>query len=140
MALIIVLFLTLNLSIKSRVAFTCKHYIFVIAAYLQDMERAVNTWCKQNSPPTEWLLSVQLRHLCAYLDVYLETSYPSNFPQSTVFFKDVWYIDKKQLVYFLYLPFTFQCPQSKKTVQVQEIRSRHIYPVLNVVRSNWFKC
>lgn len=56
----------------------------------QDMERAVNTIFQQNKPQTEWLLSVQLRHLCAFLDIYLETTYPNNFPQSTVFFKDVW--------------------------------------------------
>lgn len=54
------------------------------------MERAVNTGFKQTSPATEWILSVQLRHLCAYLDMYLETSYPNSYPQSTVFFNDVW--------------------------------------------------
>lgn len=53
------------------------------------MEKAVNIgWEKaKNSAP--WLLTAQLRHLCAYLDVYLETLAPENFPQNMVFFKKV---------------------------------------------------
>lgn len=54
------------------------------------MERAVNVGWNHGMASADWLLSVQLRHLCAFLDVYLETTVPDNFPQSTVFFKNVW--------------------------------------------------
>ncbi|KAF5293697.1 hypothetical protein FQA39_LY03182 [Lamprigera yunnana] len=56
---------------------------------VRDMERAVNVGCSGKSVNATTLLAIQLAHLCAYFDVYLEIMSPSNFPQNAVFFKDI---------------------------------------------------
>ncbi|KRT79206.1 hypothetical protein AMK59_8054, partial [Oryctes borbonicus] len=56
---------------------------------IRDMERAVNLGWSTAISSASWVLSAQLRHLCSFLDVYLESLTPSVFPQKTVFFKSV---------------------------------------------------
>lgn len=54
------------------------------------MERAVNLGWEKEKNNAGWLLTAQLRYLCGYFDVYLETlSSDSNFPQNMVFFRKV---------------------------------------------------
>ncbi|XP_018332328.1 THO complex subunit 5 homolog B [Agrilus planipennis] len=56
---------------------------------VRDMERAVNVgWC-HGSSCAEWLLAAQIKCLCMYFDVYLETSDPAAFQQNVVFFRNV---------------------------------------------------
>nr|XP_022916445.1 THO complex subunit 5 homolog A [Onthophagus taurus]XP_022916446.1 THO complex subunit 5 homolog A [Onthophagus taurus] len=56
---------------------------------VRDMERALNV-INEKWKGLSCLLVIQIRHLCAYFDVYLETiSGNSGFPQSTVFFQGV---------------------------------------------------
>lgn len=56
---------------------------------IRDMERSLNVGWDQLSKSANWLLSVQIRHLCAYFDVYLETLDSNVFPQNSVFFRNV---------------------------------------------------
>lgn len=67
---------------------------------IRDMERAINISWNQGYASASWLLAVQLRHLCSYLDVYLETG-SGSFPQNTVFFRNVSGRNRRR-------PFTFR--------------------------------
>lgn len=54
---------------------------------IRDMERTMNVDWEHDMTNAGWLLSLQLRHLCAYLDIYLETTAGNVFPQTASFFK-----------------------------------------------------
>ncbi|KAK9719899.1 Fms-interacting protein/Thoc5 [Popillia japonica] len=56
---------------------------------IRDMERAINLGWSTAISSASWILSAQFRHLCSFLDVYLESLTPTVFPQKTVFFKSV---------------------------------------------------
>lgn len=53
------------------------------------MEKSVNIGWESVKNSASWLLTAQVRYLCAYFDVYLETLAPDNFPQNMVFFRKV---------------------------------------------------
>lgn len=56
------------------------------------MERAINLGWSTAISSASWILSAQFRHLCSFLDVYLESLTPTVFPQKTVFFKSVRFV------------------------------------------------
>ncbi|XP_017770927.1 PREDICTED: THO complex subunit 5 homolog [Nicrophorus vespilloides] len=63
---------------------------------IRDMERALNLGWQTDEKSAGWLLAVQLRYLCSFFDVYLESVESSSITasgatptQSTVFFRSV---------------------------------------------------
>lgn len=56
---------------------------------IRDLERILNVDWNYGSKSSSWLLSAQLTHLCSYLDVYLETCYPTNFPSNAKFIRSI---------------------------------------------------
>ncbi|CAH0564119.1 unnamed protein product [Brassicogethes aeneus] len=53
---------------------------------IRDMEKAINLEIKHDSAS---LLAIKFTFLCSYLDVLLETNFPKDFPQSTMFLKNI---------------------------------------------------
>ncbi|XP_060521770.1 THO complex subunit 5 homolog [Cylas formicarius] len=56
---------------------------------IRDLERVLNVNSEHGSQSVPWLLALQLTNLCSYMDVYLESIDPSNFPSSTKFIRAI---------------------------------------------------
>ncbi|XP_076271786.1 THO complex subunit 5 [Rhynchophorus ferrugineus] len=63
---------------------------------IRDLERTLNVDWDFGERSSSWLLSAQLTHLCSYLDVYLESTYPKEFQPNTKFIRSISGRNKKK--------------------------------------------